>query len=258
MVLGQIVAMLLAILVGLSLGALGSGGSIITTPVLVYVAGVRPENAIGMSLVIVGITSLVGALLHLRRGNVALKPSVLFAATGMIGSYIGSKGTPLLSEKNLMLLFAATMLIVGIRMWRSTAGTLEKGHQDHRDHHETFSIVRCLSVGFGVGLLSGFLGIGGGFLIVPALVLYAGLDSRTAVGTSLAVIALNSTTGVAGQLRFATIDWPLLAGFLAFSLVGMMLGAMVASRLAETRLRRLFATTVLVLAVAVGVGNLLP
>lgn len=249
MVLGQIVAMLLAILVGLSLGALGSGGSIITTPVLVYVAGIRPENAIGMSLVIVGATSLVGALMHLRRGNVALRPSVLFAATGMIGSYIGSKGTSLLSEKSLMLLFAATMLIVGIRMWRSTVGTLEKG---------AFSIVRCLFVGFAVGLLSGFLGIGGGFLIVPALVLYAGLDSRTAVGTSLAVIALNSTTGVAGQLRVATIDWPLLAGFLAFALIGMMMGAIAASRLAEARLRRLFATTVLVLAIAVGIGNLLP
>src|SRR6185295_19823845 len=90
MVVGQIVAMVLAILVGLSLGALGSGGSIITIPILVYVAGVPAENAVGMSLVIVGTTSLVGALLHLRRGNVALKPSILFAITGVVGSFIGS------------------------------------------------------------------------------------------------------------------------------------------------------------------------
>src|SRR6185503_7285391 len=117
MVLGQIVALLLATLVGLSLGALGSGGSIITTPVLVYVAGVPAENAIGMSLMIVGTTSLVGALLHLRRGNVALKPSLLFAATGMVGSYIGSKFTHLLSQKTLMLLFASIMIVVAIRMW---------------------------------------------------------------------------------------------------------------------------------------------
>jgi uncharacterized membrane protein YfcA len=249
MVLGQIVAMVLAILVGLSLGALGSGGSIITIPVLVYVAGVPAESAVGMSLVIVGATSLVGALLHLRRGNVALKPSLLFAATGMAGAYIGSAGTHLLSRRSLMLLFAGIMLVVGIRMWRSTVGTLAKGF---------FSVPRCLLVGLAVGLLTGFLGIGGGFLIVPALVLYAGLDSRTAVGTSLAVITLNSITGVAGQLRFANLDWPLLVGFLAFALGGMVLGAILANRLAETRLRRLFATTVLILAVAVGIGNLLP
>jgi len=249
MVLGQIVAMILAILVGLSLGALGSGGSIITIPVLVYVASVPAENAVGMSLVIVGATSLVGALLHLRRGNVALKPALFFAVTGMVGSYIGAKGTHLLSRRSLMLLFAVVMLVAGIRMWRSTVGTLEKG---------SFSALRCLSVGFAVGLLTGFLGVGGGFLIVPALVLFAGLDSRTAVGTSLAVIALNSSTGVIGQLRFATIDWSLLAGFLAFALAGMVAGAMLANTLAETRLRQLFASAVLVLAVAVGVGNLLP
>jgi uncharacterized membrane protein YfcA len=248
MVLGQIVAMVLAILVGLSLGALGSGGSIITIPILVYVAGVSPENAVGMSLVIVGTTSLMGAFLHLRRGNVALKPSLLFAATGMVGSYIGSRGTHLLAPRSVMLLFSIIMLIVGIRMWRSTVGTLEKG---------VFRPLRCLCVGFVVGLLTGFLGIGGGFLLVPALVFYAGLDSRMAVGTSLAVIALNAPAGVIGQLQFASVDWPLLAGFLAFALGGMVAGAMLVSSLAETRLRRLFASTVLVLAIAVGVGNLL-
>src|SRR5262245_58713673 len=127
MVLGQIVAMVLAILVGLSLGALGSGGSIITTPVLVYVARVPVENAFGMSLVIVGATSLVGAMLHFRRGNVALKPGLLFASTGMVGSFIGSKGIYLLSHRSRMLLFAGFMLIAGIRMWRSSVGSLEKG-----------------------------------------------------------------------------------------------------------------------------------
>src|SRR6187549_2469310 len=109
MVLGQAIAMILAILVGMSLGALGSGGSIITIPLLVYVAGVPAENAVGMALVIVGATSLVGALLHLRNGNVALKPSLLFAVTGIVGSYIGSSGTHLVSRRALMLLFAFTM-----------------------------------------------------------------------------------------------------------------------------------------------------
>lgn len=249
MLLSQTLAMILATLVGFSLGALGSGGSIITIPLLVYVAGVPAETAVGMSLVIVGTTSLLGALLHMRDGNVALKPSLLFAATGMIGSYIGSYGTHLVSTRSLMLLFAGIMVTIGIRMWRATATP---------GHCGTFNAARCLSIGFAVGALSGFLGVGGGFLIVPSLVLFAGLDSRMAAGTSLAVIFLNSTTGIIGQLRFVSFDWRLLAGFIAFALGGMVLGTMLASRLAEFRLRRLFASAVLVLGVVVGVGNLMP
>jgi uncharacterized membrane protein YfcA len=246
---GEIVAMMLATLVGLSLGALGSGGSIITIPLLVYIAGVPAENAVGMSLVIVGTTSLVGTLLHMQKGNVALRPSVLFALTGTVGAYLGANGTHLVSSRSLMLLFAVIMMIVGVRMWQTTGTTPKKG---------TFNAVRCLSIGFVVGLLTGFLGIGGGFLIVPALVLFAGLDSRMAAGTSLAVIVFNSTTGILGHLQFRSFDWSLLAGFLMFALGGMVLGTMLANRLAEYRLRRLFACTVLLLAVAVGVGNLLP
>src|SRR5690242_1145327 len=118
MVLNQIAAMVLAIFVGLSLGALGSGGAIITVPLLVYLAHVAPLDAIGMSLVIVGATSLVGVILHFRRGNVALRPMLLFALTGTIGSFIGSTGTHFLSRKSLMMLFSAIMLIVGRTMWR--------------------------------------------------------------------------------------------------------------------------------------------
>ena len=248
MMLGQTVAMILAAFVGVSLGALGSGGSIITIPILVYVAGIPAENAVGMSLVIVGSTSLLGALLHLRNGHVALKPSLLFALTGMVGSFIGSYGTNLVSGRTLMLLFAGIMLIAGIRMWGTKPAPARLG---------TFNAVRCLSIGFPVGLLSGFLGIGGGFLIVPSLVLFAGLDSRMAAGTSLAVITLTSATGVLGQLRFVSLDWKLVLGFLTFAIAGMIVGTALASRLAEYRLRRIFACTVLVLAVAVGVGNLL-
>jgi uncharacterized membrane protein YfcA len=189
----------------------------------------------------------VGAAVHLRSGNVALKPSLLFAATGMIGSYLGSYGTHLVSRKTLMLIFAGTMIVAGLRMWR--AGKVpERG---------AFDAIRCLTIGFVVGLFTGFLGIGGGFLIVPALVLFAGLDSRLAAGTSLAVITLNSSTGIIGQLRFTTLDWNLIAGFLVFTLIGVLGGAALANRLADFRLRRLFACTVIILAVAVVVGNLL-
>src|SRR3954452_16730753 len=125
MPLGQLVAIALAGLVGLSLGALGSGGSIITTPLLVYVAHVPPASAVGMSLVIVGATSLVGALLHMRRGNFALRQCLLFALTGMVGSFIGSTGTHLLSRRVLMLVFSGIMLISGCVMLRGVA-TLRK------------------------------------------------------------------------------------------------------------------------------------
>jgi len=239
--------MALATFVGLSLGALGSGGSIITIPILVYVAGIAADTAVGMSLVIVGTTSLLGAALHFRKGNVAVKPAILFAATGIIGSFLGSSGTHLVSKRALMLLFAGTMLVVARVMWKGAVG-LQPG--------DTVQTPRCLLAGFGVGLLTGFLGIGGGFLIVPALVLFAGLSARVAAGTSLAIIALNSGSGLLGQLRFVGIDWSLLTGFLLFAIAGMLIGSSLSSRLAEGMLRRIFATTILVLGLAVGIGNL--
>jgi hypothetical protein len=239
--------MLLAILVGLSLGALGSGGSIIMIPILVYVAGIPTESAVGMSLIIVGATSLLGAGLHFRNGGVAIKPAILFAATGMVGSYLGSAGTHLVSRRMLMLLFSGIMLIVARMMWRGASGLRRAA---------TIRTYKCLLAGFGAGLLTGFLGIGGGFLIVPALVLFAGLNARVAAGTSLAIIALNSSSGVLGQLRFANIHWSLLAGFLTFAIAGMVIGSTLSGRLAEQLLRRIFATTIFIVGVAVAIGNL--
>src|SRR5215831_5379965 len=177
MVFGETAAMALAGFVGLSLGALGSGGSIITTPLLVYVAHVSPANAIGMSLVIVGATSFAGLLLHQRLGNVAVKPMLLFALTGTVGSFLGSTGTHLFSRKTLMLLFSGIMLIVGRTMWLGAGRNARKA--------KYYGVSQCLVAGFFVGLLTGFLGVGGGFLIVPALILFAGLETRIAVGTSL-------------------------------------------------------------------------
>ena len=239
--------MALATFVGLSLGALGSGGSIITIPILVYVAGTAADTAVGMSLVIVGATSLLGAVLHFRKGNVAVKPAILFAATGIVGSYLGSSGTHYVPRRTLMLLFSGIMLVVARVMWHGAA-ELRRG--------DSIQTPRCLLAGFGVGVLTGFLGIGGGFLIVPALVLFAGLNARTAAGTSLAIIALNSSSGLLGQLRFVGIDWSLLAGFLIFAIGGMLIGSNLSSHLAEHMLRRVFSTTILVLGLAVGIGNL--
>jgi uncharacterized membrane protein YfcA len=248
MVFGQLAAIALAALIGLSLGALGAGGSIITVPLLVYVGHVPPKSAVGMSLVIVGVTSLVGASVQFKRGNLALKPALLFALTGMIGSFLGTTGTHLIPARTLMLLFSGVMLIVGWIMWRGLS-TVRKA--------KTCNVNRCLVAGFFVGVLTGFFGVGGGFLIVPALVFFAGLDTRMAAGTSLGVITFNCATGLLGQLRYVEIDWRLLSTFLAVALIGMIVGLTVSGRLPEYRLRRILAIVILVLGVSVGLENLL-
>src|SRR6185436_11745081 len=123
---------------------------------------IPPEKAVGMSLIIVGLTSLVGAILNFRRGNVAVKPVVFLAASGVVGSFLGSTGTHLVTRRTLMLLFASLMIVVGFAMWQGTSRFRTC---------QTFRASHCLLAGFLVGLLTGFLGIGGGFLIVPTMVL---------------------------------------------------------------------------------------
>ena len=246
MIFSSVLAMALAALIGVSLGVLGSGGSIVTLPVLVYVAHVPAKEAVGMSMAIVGATSLFGALIHWRRGNVAPKAMLIFALVGMAGAYLGSGGTHLLSKRALLLVFSGAMLIVGLVMLRGGP---------RLDPNQACNVPRCLLVGFVVGLLTGFLGVGGGFLIVPALVLAAGLNTRMAAGTSLAVIALNSTTGLLGQLRYVRVDWSLLGGFLLFAFAGMLAGIALARRLHEDVLRRLFAAALILLAVVLAMLN---
>jgi uncharacterized membrane protein YfcA len=228
-VLNGILTMALAVTIGVSLGVLGSGGSIVTLPVLVYIAAVPTKEAVGMSMAVVGATSLSGALIHLRRGNVALSAALMFSATGMVGAFVGSTATHLVPKRILLLSFAVLMVAAGSLMLRTT---------ELANRKSSCSVPRCLAVGFVVGILTGFLGVGGGFLIVPALIFSAGIDTRLAGGTSLAVIALNSAAGFLGQLRYTRMDWGLLAQFLSFALVGIFGGTTIAYRLHEKILRR--------------------
>ena len=147
-----------------------------------------------------------------------------------------------------MLVFAGIMLVAGSFMWRGVA-TVRKA--------KSVDIYQCLGAGFFVGLLTGFLGIGGGFLIVPSLVFFGGLDTRMAAGTSLGVIAFNCATGLLGQLRFIEIEWKLLFLFLVVAIGGMVAGATFSVRLSESRLRRILAITILVLGASIGLENLL-
>lgn len=242
-------ALALAALIGLSLGLMGSGGSIVTLPMLVYVARVPAEVAVAMSLAIVGGTSLVGGTLAWRRGDVQRRETLLFAATGMIGASLGSQATHLASPAVLMVSFAALMLVVGLRMLLGARpGSLAQPAE--------LRPLRFVLVGLAVGALTGFLGVGGGFLVVPALVFFGGFDLRRAISSSLIVIALNSASGLAGQLRHVAIDWPLTLAFLATALAGMFVARAVASRFSDAGLRRMFAWSVIAVGCALAAVNL--
>lgn len=236
----MIFALLLALLIGLSLGLLGSGGSIITLPVMVYIAGIPVSQAVGMSLVVVGGTSAVGSYLRFRQGEFAGRPAAIFALSGMIGAFFGAKLTHLLAPNALMLVFGILMIVVGSALLRRR--TVESGIK-------SCHLWRCLGVGVTVGVMTGFLGVGGGFLILPALILFAGVEMKPAIGTSLAIIAFNSLAGVAGQLRYVSINWSLTLGFLAAAIAGMFGGQMLVSKLSSQLLQRGFAWAVIALGV---------
>ncbi len=238
----QFLPFFLILFAGVSLGALGSGGSVLMFPILVYVLGVDPKPAVGMSMAIAGSTSLVGAFIQWRRGNLILRPAGFFAAAGIPGAYLGALGTHLISSQVLQLLFAAIMIVAAVRLLTSNPQACLAPE---------CSWQRAIPAGFCLGVLTGFLGVGGGFLIVPALVWLAGLDAKKAMGTSPAIIAMNAAAGLFGQHRYVHWDVSLTAKLLAFSLVGMVGGIAIASRIADRGLRRTFAGLVLGIAVVI-------
>ncbi len=234
-------ALTLAALIGLSLGLLGSGGSITTLPVLVYVARIPPQQTVGMSLVIVGGTSALGSLLNLRQGAFDLRAAAFFALSVMGGAYVGARFTHMVSGPLLLLLFGALMLVVGTQMLRHGEVKVVL--------HECLPL-RCLATSAAVGVLTGFLGVGGGLLILPALVLLAGLEMRLAIGTSLAVIAVNCFGGLIGQMRCVNFDWLLTLGFLLAAVAGMFAGAALPKQPSAAVLRPGFASCVVLLGAA--------
>jgi hypothetical protein len=238
--------MLLAVLIGVSLGLLGSGGSIVTLPVLVYVAGVPTHQAVPMSLVIVGVTAGAGSVLLGRRHGIDGRAAAAFALTGSAGAFLGAHLTALVAPEVLLLCFAGIMIAAGTGLLARPSGT---------GRVSASVLPRCLAAGTGVGFLTGFLGVGGGFLIVPALLLFAGLDMKRAVPTSLVVIACNAAGGLAGQVRAVPIDWPVTAGFLAAALLGMAGGAAVAGRVVAATLQRVFAWSIVGLGAAIAAWN---
>jgi uncharacterized membrane protein YfcA len=239
----------LAFLVGLSLGILGGGGSILTVPIFRYALGMGVKEAIGMSLGVVALTSLVGMLRHWRQGNVDLKALAIFAPAAVLSTYGGARFATFVPGVVQMVGLALVMGAAAILMWNGapasrnpTAGTAESAPTKHPRPEVV------IGLGIGLGFLTGLLGVGGGFMIVPALVLFLGLEMRRAVGTSLGVIALNAASGFVGYLGQVTMDWTLIAGFTGVAVVGVFVGAALVPRLSQLHLRRGFAVFLVLVA----------
>lgn len=226
-----------ALVVGLSLGLLGSGGSILTVPILVYVVGESPKLAVATSLVIVGVIAAVGAASHARRQLVDWRQVMLFGLPGIVATWAGAWASHFVSGAVQLVVFALIMGLASIAMLRPAPHAAETPVRRH--------FTWLLAAGVGVGLITGFVGVGGGFLFVPALVVLGGLSMHRAVGTSLAVIALNSASGFASHwLQLASaqirIPWATIAVFAVIGTAGSLAGQMLGRRLAHANLRRAF------------------
>ena len=225
-------------LMGLSLGLLGGGGSILAVPIFVYVLGFEPHAAIASSLALVGGTALAAAGLHAREGRVDWRSALLFALLASPVSLAGARATQFFSGRSLMFLFALLMIAISVPMWRGRREPA--GEESHRGW--AWLVASAAAVGF----LTGFLGIGGGFLILPALVLVMVMPMKRAVGTSLLVIALNSVVALYGHRAHVQFEASLLAGGVV-ALVGTVAGVGIASRINAQHLRKAFAVFVLLL-----------
>lgn len=241
-----VATLVLSVLIGVTLGLLGGGGSILTVPILVYVAGQDPKAAIAMSLLVVGVTSAAGAVAHARAGRVQWRTGLIFGGAGMAGAYGGGRLAELIPGTWLLVAFGVMMAVTAVAMLRGD-GT----HGDGSGADGRMRVGRIVLDGVVVGVVTGLVGAGGGFLVVPALVLLGGVPMATAVGTSLVVIALKSGAGFLGYLASTPIDWPLAAGVTAAAVVGSVLGGRLTGRLSEERLRKAFAWFVAMMSVVV-------
>lgn len=233
----------LAALIGLSLGLLGGGGSILTVPVFVYVLGFGAKEAIAMSLAVVGATSLFGVVGHWRAGNVNLRVALIFGVVAMIGTYLGARLAVFISGAAQLTLFAGVLLLAAYFMFRGR----KPSEVRDRTAGRRMPIGLIAVEGIAVGVLTGLVGVGGGFLIVPALVLLGGVPMKEAVGTSLLVIAMKSAAGFVGYLGQVDVDWLFMASFTGIATLGIVAGAWLVRYVPQAALQRAFAMFLVVM-----------
>jgi len=263
----EVLGYVLAALVGISLGLIGGGGSILTVPILVYVLGINPVLATSYSLFIVGSTSMVGAVNNYRKGLVSIKTALLFGLSSITTVFVTRKliipkiPAVLISTEHFhitqsiatMVLFAILMLLASIAMIRekkTVANTDEYIVQ--KDTH----IPKLLLYGVVVGLATGFLGAGGGFLLIPALVLMLKMPMKQAVGTSLLIIALNSLIGFTGDIGHFKIDWKFLFIMTLVAVAGIFIGGFLAKKIDGNKLKKAFGWFVLVMGIYIMIKEL--
>jgi uncharacterized protein len=249
----------LGLLIGVSLGALGGGGSILAVPALVYAAGQSPKQATTTSLVLVAITAVIAIVPHWRVGRVRFGAGALFGLMGIGGSLLGSRWNDAANPDVVLLAFAGLMLVAATAMWRRArrpapepARSLSAAAAPTAVLATPFDLNKVLKVvaaGTVVGVLTGFFGVGGGFVIVPALVLALGFTMPEAVGTSLLVITINAVVALGTRLQTGSIDWGTVIPFTLASLVGVVIGTRLASDTDSASLQRWF--VVLLVAVAI-------
>ncbi len=240
-------ALILGSAIGLALGLLGGGGSILTVPVFVYVLGADPKDAIAMSLAVVGATSAVGMVAHWRARHVNLPVGVLFGAVASAGTYAGARLATRLAGSTQLALFAVVMLVAAASMLRRSDAPAASGEAPRNQ-------LLVLAAGVLVGLLTGLVGVGGGFLIVPALVLI-GLPMAEAVGTSLLIIAANCVVGLYGYVGHATLAWGSILPVTAGTLPGIWIGSVLHRAVPQHLLRRGFAALLVVVSVTIFYQN---
>ena len=235
-----LVAVSFGLAIGLSLGLVGGGGAILALPILVYVFGEDVKEATTASLLVVGTIALIGALDHAREGRVRLRLALTIGVAGAAGALAGTALNRVASPETILFLFALLLLAAAFGMLRRSDDSDCERRLGPRELG-----LRAFPVGLGVGVLTGFFGVGGGFLIVPVLVLLFGLSMQKAVGTALLAIALTSAAGLAAHLASGGLDWLVAAPLTAGGVAGALAGSRVSARLPARHLREAFAVLVI-------------
>jgi hypothetical protein len=245
-----LIAVPLGLLIGAVLGLVGAGGSIIAIPALVYGVGLSPAQAIPSSLIVVGFAAIT-AILPRIRNNIDWTTALLIGAAGIPAAWLGAATSRLIDPNMLLLAFAALMVVAAVRMLTAKPGNAATDGSETR-RMRTF-IPKAVAVGVAVGFLTGLFGIGGGFIITPALILLLGLRAGKAVGTSLVIIIINSAAGITAHLGNLDINWPVVLTFTGAAVVGSLIAARFANKLPDRTIKITFG--IIVLAVAVFVAG---
>ena len=247
-----ILAMASGGLVGMLLGATGGGGALVAIPLLVYVVGVTVQSATAMSLVVVGFSALFGAWKESRYQKVRGTAALVFGGTGMIGAWVGAQGHQFIQGDMVLFLFGFLMIGVSVVTWKRSEKNVEASvNQGCSMEFSVPCLAKALSMGLGIGILTGFFGVGGGFLIVPALIIVMGFPVPIAIGTSLLIIAINAGSGMLSHLNHISLDGMLMLWMIGGSIIGMVAGGSIGRRLGSQRITKGFSMMVGVIGVCV-------